>query len=49
MELQEYIYRREFSMSAQEFQNEPADKFFTSMLIYGLIKEKEKAIEKHGS
>ena len=41
-ELQKYIYRREFGLSAQEMQDEPIEEFFLNMKIYALIKDKER-------
>jgi len=31
-----------FNLTAEEYEQEPADQLFTNMLIYGYIKEKEK-------
>jgi hypothetical protein len=42
LELLKYKYRLLFKLTAEELEKEPADQFFTNLLIYGYIKEKEK-------
>ena len=42
MALLKYKYRILFKMTAKELEAEPADMFFTNLLIYGYIKEKER-------
>ncbi len=46
-ELQKYLYRREFGLSALEMENEPAPVFFLNMQIYGWIKKKEQIEMEH--
>lgn len=36
-----YQYRRLFHLSAAELEAEPADQFFTNLLIYGYIQSKK--------
>jgi hypothetical protein len=45
-ELQRYIYRREFGLSAAEMEAEPVDQFLTNITIYALIKKKEELMSK---
>lgn len=47
-ELDEFIYRREFGLSAQEMVEEPVDQFFTNLYILAQIKRKRRIIAKHG-
>lgn len=50
IELLEYFYRKEFGLTEEEMQNEPADKFLVNLKIMEWLKEKEyremKALEK---
>lgn len=45
-ELQKFIYRREFGLSAEELENEPVDQFFLNLNIYALIRKKEELMAK---
>lgn len=40
-ELIEFQYRKMFGLSHQEMLDEPADKFFTNLLIESLLRDKE--------
>jgi hypothetical protein len=43
-----YTYRKLFHLSAQEFEHEPVDQFYTNLLIYSKIQEKQRIESKHG-
>jgi len=42
LELLKFHYRKLFHLSAAQLEQEPIDDFFTNLLIYGYIKEKQK-------
>lgn len=48
-ELQKYIYRREFGLSAEEMESEPIDQLFMNLTIYALIKKKEEIMNREAN
>lgn len=47
LELQQYIYRKHFGLSASDLDAEPVDQFFTNLTIYAYIQEKERLEQKN--
>jgi len=47
-ELESFVYRREFGLSAQQLADEPMDQFFTNLLILRMIKDKQRLEDTHG-
>lgn len=47
LELSEYIYREKFGLSAEEFEMEPADKFFINCQIRAWIGDKARLDQQH--
>lgn len=47
-ELRAYLYRKEFSLSAKQLEEEPADQFFMNWQIRAWIKDKERLEAEHG-
>lgn len=48
-EIEKYMYRKEFGLTAAELEEEPVDQFFTNLTIIGLIRDKERIQAEHVS
>jgi len=46
-EILAYKYRKLFSLTAREYEEEPIDQLYTNLYIYGQIKKKEELEAKH--
>lgn len=47
-ELKEYQYRKLFHLTAEEYDNEPADRLYTNLFIHAQIQEKKRIEAKNG-
>lgn len=43
-----YLYRSKFKLTAEQYEQEPADQLFTNLYIIGQINKKQELEAKHG-